>query len=588
MAINEDLQPRLKWNDVCLNNDDTEITGTMFLIENTDDKPVLKWLPCIVQGDPSDRGLQFDINSLNGIILWPPNEVQLYWRLQLHMRGLDYSPCFSFVEGGLPSFQKRLTEFVDLQEESPLSNTYYVKRKSFSQTTYRLPQRNRRSDQELLSTLGGKAADFGRQIAHKFLTFEDEYQQMKNAQTHQSSRRMSPSKLPRSYTPTDSLTSEMVDLQLPEVDPVTRGPPLTHHFWQQHMDHDGRISSVSEIQQVIYYGGIEPSLRPIVWKYLLGYFKWDYTARENENLRRQKHNEYEVMKQFWKSMGEDRKKRYFEHRQRQALIEKDVQRTDRQMEIFNDDSRGYLTRLSNILTTHTFYNFDLGYLQGMNDLLAIVITVIDSEADAFWCFEGLLDRMHTNFADGTPGLTQQFDQLFDLVEVLMPKFSRFLRIQNAHQMLFCFKWLIIHFKREFSYEDTQLLWETMWSDFVPRNFHQLMAASILYREKDTIMTKQCDMNQILRHVNGLTGQIPLEPTLLGAQTFYRQLTELRDKIPRPVQEMFDFVTPVIARSVSTSSIASRCSDHLGFVLIGNSELSRDTEMGVEVREWSVR
>lgn len=29
----------------------------------------------------------------------------------------------------------------------------------------------------------------------------------------------------------------------------------------------------------------------------------------------------------------------------------------------------------------------------MNDLLAVIMSVIDGEEDAFWCFAGLLDRV---------------------------------------------------------------------------------------------------------------------------------------------------------------------------------------------------
>ena len=38
-----------------------------------------------------------------------------------------------------------------------------------------------------------------------------------------------------------------------------------------------------------------------------------------------------------------------------------------------------------------------GYFQGMNDLLAVIMTVIDEEEDAFWCFAGLLDRLVSKF-----------------------------------------------------------------------------------------------------------------------------------------------------------------------------------------------
>ena len=33
----------------------------------------------------------------------------------------------------------------------------------------------------------------------------------------------------------------------------------------------------------------------------------------------------------------------------------------------------------------------LGYVQGMSDLLSPILFVMDDEADAFWCFVGLME-----------------------------------------------------------------------------------------------------------------------------------------------------------------------------------------------------
>ena len=48
--------------------------------------------------------------------------------------------------------------------------------------------------------------------------------------------------------------------------------------------------------------------------------------------------------------------------------------------------------------TYVMYNFDLGYVQGMSDLLAPILYVMDgNEVDAFWCFVGFMDRVKANF-----------------------------------------------------------------------------------------------------------------------------------------------------------------------------------------------
>lgn len=43
--------------------------------------------------------------------------------------------------------------------------------------------------------------------------------------------------------------------------------------------------------------------------------------------------------------------------------------------------------------TYVMYNFDLGYVQGMSDLLSPILFLMDNEVDAFWCFVGFMDKV---------------------------------------------------------------------------------------------------------------------------------------------------------------------------------------------------
>lgn len=79
-------------------------------------------------------------------------------------------------------------------------------------------------------------------------------------------------------------------------------------------------------------------------------------------------------------------------------MEKDVHRTDRSHPFFSgDESSEHLAQLRAILLTYCMYNFDLGYCQGMSDLAAPILVVMQNEADAFWCFVALMERMQSNF-----------------------------------------------------------------------------------------------------------------------------------------------------------------------------------------------
>lgn len=53
----------------------------------------------------------------------------------------------------------------------------------------------------------------------------------------------------------------------------------------------------------------------------------------------------------------------------------------------------------------------------------------------------------------------QLQQLHTLLSVIDPQLTRYLDRHESGNMFFCFRWLLVLFKREFSQEDIMRLWE---------------------------------------------------------------------------------------------------------------------------------
>nr|CDS33332.1 TBC1 domain family 5 [Hymenolepis microstoma] len=580
-----------KWQDVSFTADSECINGTLFLLSPNSEDTAIQWIP--VSGNIPDDQI--------------PPKIPLYNVTQVERRRVGFNRRYSgiflrvnqstvygpfeFIKGGSGEFISKLRSFVDLQRLSADAEIYKVTRKT---TTYQLPtSKFSATPMSLLQGVGTRFLNAfeGLRVSGDALmngaassNFYPDHTSpgtfafldpdlVPPANMDLMGERIPPNHFPTSgddfttyLAPGDDGEYQIISrappiINIPDLKPVQRKHPVTMEVWKRHLDREGRVTVVSKLQNAIYSGGIDPELRPIVWKYLFGYLKWDYTDAENAARVERKHQHYRIMRAFWKSMSVKQVRNSRVFRERRNIIEKDTYRTDRQIPLFRDDSAGALTRLHDVLITYTFYNNDLGYFQGMNDLLAVIMTIIEREEDAFWCFAGLLEFIADNFSDGPSSLYNQFHNLFKLIEILMPNFAQFLREKDATSMSFCFKWFLIIFKREFSYDDIKILWEALFSGVAPKNFHLLIAVAIFDAEADSIMRTCQDMSQILQYINNLSEMINLNNILSRAQGIFNQLSEVRDRLPEEVAVFLGFAAPPSSsRAPGTSQMYSSFGD----------------------------
>ncbi len=91
----------------------------------------------------------------------------------------------------------------------------------------------------------------------------------------------------------------------------------------------------------------------------------------------------------------------------------------------------------------------------MSDLAAPLLFVMRDEAETFWCFAALMDRLEANFHTDCTGMQQQLAGLAGLVRLLDPQLTAFLARREATTFYFCYRWLLIHFKREFAFDEVR-------------------------------------------------------------------------------------------------------------------------------------
>ena len=297
--------------------------------------------------------------------------------------------------------------------------------------------------------------------------------------------------------------------------------PLSQQELSKFRDGEGRFRDVEELRQRIFEGGCSPGLRARLYPYLLGYLPFDSTDKQRAELRRRKHKEYEQIKAQWTCITEEQAKKFSKYRERKVQIEKDVIRTDSTHIFYKGKmANGNVQRLRDMLLSYSFYNFDLGYCQGMSDLLAPLLYVMEkeAEADCFWCFVGLMDKMERNFDQDQSGMHNQLLALRKLVQLLDPQlYVHFENQQQCQNYLFCYRWLLLHFKREFSFDDCLRLWEALWTCSFCDQLHMYVCVAVLQQFRRKIIEADMTFDDLIQFTNGLSHRIPLEESLRNAE-----------------------------------------------------------------------
>jgi TBC1 domain family member 15 len=165
---------------------------------------------------------------------------------------------------------------------------------------------------------------------------------------------------------------------------------------------------------------------------------------------------------------------------------------------------------------------NLGYVQGMSDLLSPLYAVFQDDAVAFWAFVKFMERMSRNFVRSQHGMRAQLSTLDQLVQLLDPKLYLHLQSADSTNFFFFFRMLLVWYKREFDWPDVLRLWEALWTDYMSSQFHLFVAVAILEKHRDVIMDHLKQFDEVLKYVNELSGTIELREILIRAEGLYKR------------------------------------------------------------------
>ncbi|CAA2971247.1 small G protein signaling modulator 1-like isoform X2 [Olea europaea var. sylvestris] len=211
----------------------------------------------------------------------------------------------------------------------------------------------------------------------------------------------------------------------------------------------------------------------------------------------------------------------------------------------------HAARLVAILEAYALYDPEIGYCQGMSDLLSPIITVMTEDHEAFWCFVGFMKKARHNFRLDEEGIRRQLNIVSKIIKFKDSHLFRHLEKLQAEDCFFVYRMVVVLFRRELTFEQTLCLWEIMWADQAairagigksawsrirqraPPTDDLLLyaiAASVLQRRKQ-IIEKYNSMDDILRECNAMAGHLDVWKLLDDAHNL---VVTLHDKIETPL------------------------------------------------------
>ncbi|XP_023275431.1 small G protein signaling modulator 1-like isoform X1 [Seriola lalandi dorsalis] len=206
-------------------------------------------------------------------------------------------------------------------------------------------------------------------------------------------------------------------------------------------------------------------------------------------------------------------------------IDKDVRRCDRTYWYFTPEN---LEKLRNIMCSYVWQHLDTGYVQGMCDLLAPLLVILDDEVMAFSCFTELMKRMNQNFPHGG-AMDSHFANMRSLIQILDSELFELMQQNGDYtHFYFCYRWFLLDFKREMVYDDVFSVWETIWAakHTSSEHFVLFIALALVEMYRDIILENNMDFTDIIKFFNEMAERHNVPQVLMMARDLVHKVQTL--------------------------------------------------------------
>ena len=258
----------------------------------------------------------------------------------------------------------------------------------------------------------------------------------------------------------------------------------------------------SDIINAILIKGIPetlPCLRPLIWKALIGFYPLNNLSEWKERtINKNKIYEKEIINKYsyYPEKIEEIKEIELINQ-----INKDLPRTRFDCPFYANEPKNYDT-LRRILFYYAKEHSDVNYIQGMNEIIAIIFYIFSKddnpfnkeyiESDSYFVFEKLMEQVKDIFMMENINYSQLYvkEQIEEIKKILnkidfelMNYFKEIgLEIDN-----FVMRWLLVLFAQEFTIDVAVNFWDRLFTQKNKIKFVCYISAAIIKKNKEKIM-----------------------------------------------------------------------------------------------------
>jgi len=273
---------------------------------------------------------------------------------------------------------------------------------------------------------------------------------------------------------------------------------MNMNVWHGFVNQVGQIEDGYNFRKHVFFGGLSQEVRPDAWKYLMYYYPMHSTYKDRDIMKDEKRKSYELLHEKRLSLSGDDYETFW--RKVQFTVDKDVVRTDRSHPYYAGQDNPNIQKMRSILLNYAIHNPQMGYTQGMSDLVAPVLATLHDEVDSFWCFVGLMEASMFATTPTDDSMDKSLNFLRELLRIILPEFYMHCLCQDYDlDLLFAHRWLVLCFKREFIFHEVLKIWEACWARYQTDYFHIFLCVAVVSLYGEVCLEKKMDSDEILQY-----------------------------------------------------------------------------------------